>query len=227
VDKTTGKKVWETPVPGGDTGITSKKFLGSWATPIVGRVGSGQHLIFAVPFRLVGFDPRTGRELWTAKGPGTYCYSSPLFVDGMAIYGSNLFKLGGLGDITKDQLKHRVGSMYISSAVVADDYLYVVNDVGVPACYEWKTGKELWKGQIKNRPGGTGAWGSLVHAAGRIYLTDRRGSTLVCSAGPKYEHLALNRLDEHTDASLAISNGRLFIRTHKHLWCVGENKAPK
>lgn len=63
VNKHTGQKVWETPEPGGDPGITSKKFLGSWCTPILARVGDQDQLIFAVPFKLAGYDPRTGKEL--------------------------------------------------------------------------------------------------------------------------------------------------------------------
>jgi hypothetical protein len=71
-----------------------------------------------------------------------------------------------------------------------------------------------------------GAWGSPIHADGRIYITDQRGSTLVFAAGPKYEHLATNRLNEPTNASIAISGGDLLIRTHKHLWCIGQKKEP-
>src|SRR5262249_55993638 len=94
------------------------------------------------------------------------------FVEGLAVFGGGLVKLGGTGDISKDRLRYRVGSMYISTAVIAGDYLYTYNGVGVPGCYEWKTGKELWKGRIDRRPGGTTAWGSPVHAAGRGYLPD-------------------------------------------------------
>src|SRR5262249_38657301 len=154
----------------------------------IARVGAQDQLIFAVPFKLAGYDLRTGKELWSAKVPGTYCYSSPLFVDGLAVYGGALVQLGGSGDVTKDRLRHKVGSMYISTAVVAGEYLYVLNSVGVPACYEWRTGKELWKDQIEERPGGGEAWGSLVHGDGRVYVTDRRGTTVVFAAGPKYEH---------------------------------------
>jgi hypothetical protein len=114
--------------------------------------------------------------------------------------------------------------MYLSTAVIAGDYLYTINNVGVPACHEWKTGKELWKDQIKKRPAGVDAWGSLVHAAGRIYITDRRGTTLVFAAGPTNRHLATNRLDEPTNASIALFNGDIFIRTHRHLWCIGKKK---
>jgi outer membrane protein assembly factor BamB len=142
----------------------------------------------------------------------------------MALFGPDLVKLGGTGDLSKARLQHKVGSMYISTAVIAGDYFYTYNNVGVPACYEWKTGKELWRDQIENRPGGRTAWSSPVYAAGRIYITDQEGCTSVFAAGPKYELLALNRLGEPCNASIAVANGDLFIRTHKHLWCIGEKK---
>ena len=85
------------------------------------------------------------------------------------------------------------------------------------------TGKDVWQGQIEKRPGGS-AWGSMLHADGRLYITDRGGNTTVFAANPKYEVLAQNRLGEHTDASIAVSNGDLFIRTYKTLWCISEKK---
>lgn len=225
VNKKTGEKVWETPQEGGDTGITSRKFLGSWATPMIARVGEQDQLLFPVPHALKAFDPLTGKELWSAaRMSGNYCYSSPFTVDGLAVYGRSVLRLGGSGDVSKDILRYRVGSMYISTAVVQGEHLYTYNGVGVPECYEWKTGKELWKDQINERPGGKEAWGSPVHADGRIYITDRSGTTSVFAAGPKYEHLALNQLKEATNASIAISGGDIFIRTHKHLWCLGKQK---
>jgi len=222
LDKKTGAKVWETTEAGGDTGITSKTFLGSWATPLIARVGDQDQLLFAVPFKMKGYDPQTGKELWSAKGPGTYCYTSPLFVDGLIVYGRELVKLGDGGDISKDRLKHHVGTMKISTAVIVDDFLYVYSNAGVPECYRWKTGEEVWKDKIEKRPGGTAAWGSPVFADGRIYVTDQQGATTVFAAGPEYELLAVNRLDEPTNASIAVSGGNLFIRTHKHLWCIGK-----
>lgn len=68
------------------------------------------------------------------------------------------------------------------------------------------------------------AGGSPVHAAGRIYVRDRRGATHVFAAGLKDEHLATNPLNEHKDASIAIAHGDIIIRTHKHLWRIGQKK---
>ncbi len=225
VDKRTGAKVWETVEPDGDDGITSRTFRGSWSTPLIARIGDQDQLLFAVPNKLKGYDPQTGRELWSSTGPGNYCYMSPLFADGLMVFGQNLVKLGGSGEISKDRLRHRVGSMYISTAVIVGDYLYTYDNVGVPGCYLWKTsGDDLWKGQIEKRPGGKTAWGSPIHAAGRIYITDQDGATTVFAAGPKYELLGVNRLNERCNASIVAVDGELFIRTHKHLWCIGSSR---
>jgi outer membrane protein assembly factor BamB len=221
VNKKTGEKVWDTREADGDSGISTKQFLGSWSTPLIARVGEEDQLLFPLPRQLKGYDPRTGKELWSARMGGSYCYHSPLYVDGVAIFGESLVKLGGRGDIGDDRLPHRVGSMYISTAVVAGEFLDTVSGVGGPACSQWKSGKELWKSQIDERPGVKEAWGSLVHADGRIYLTDRNGTTSVFAAGAQYKHLANNPLDEQTEASIAVSGGNILIRTHKHLWCIG------
>ena len=106
--------------------------------------------------------------------------------------------------------------------MIVGDHVYMVDENGVPHCYELKTGKEVWK--VEKRPGGGTTWGSMVHADGRLYVLMRNGDTLVFAASPKYELLATNSLGggEPTNSSLAISNGDIFIRTFKHLWCIGE-----
>jgi outer membrane protein assembly factor BamB len=224
VDKKTGIKVWEHKEPGGD----GKKYIGSWCTPIIVQVNGKDQLLLSVPKRLIGFDPKTGHELWHCKGLGDLVYSSPLVADGMAVAlagfgGAGLaVKLGGTGDITKDRVWHHTkgNPQRIGSGVIIGEHLYMPSADGAPQCFELKTGKEIWKEQIEKRPG-DGAWGSMVHADGRLYLTDRSGTTQVFAANPKYELLAVNRLGEHTDGSIAISDGMIFIRTFKQLWCIG------
>ena len=65
----------------------------------------------------------------------------------------------------------------------------------------------------------------MVYADGRLYVLMRNATTLVFAADPKYELLAENRLrGESTNSSLVVSNGDLFIRTFKHLWCFGKTE---
>jgi hypothetical protein len=63
-----------------------------------------------------------------------------------------------------------------------------------------------------------------VEAAGRLYVTTMSGETLVLRADPKLEVLAKNPIGERVLASLAISEGEIFIRGHKNLWCISEKK---
>ena len=61
-------------------------------------------------------------------------------------------------------------------------------------------------------------------AAGRLYVTSRRGVTSVFRPDPnKLELLAMNDLGEPSNATPAISNGQIFLRTDKHVYCVAED----
>ena len=62
----------------------------------------------------------------------------------------------------------------------------------------------------------------MVRAEGRLYVLTRNADTLVFAADPKYQLLATNRLTdgEQSNSSIAISDGDIFIRTFKNLWCI-------
>ncbi len=230
VDKNTGKTVWE-----------NDEKHGSWSTPLIVKVnGQDQLLLGYGPDAknkpdpdtnyLKGFDPKTGKELWFCRGLNSFVYTSPLFANGVAVqmsgYGGSALavKLGGSGDITKERLwLHPKNIQRVGSGMIIGDHVYMVDENGTPRCYELTSGKELW--EVATRPAGM-TWGSMVHADGRLYIFMRQGETLVLNASPKYEVLAVNRLDkgEQTNASVAISNGEIFLRTFNNLWCIAEKK---
>jgi outer membrane protein assembly factor BamB len=231
VDKKTGKTVWE-----------HDEKNGSWSTPLIVKVnGQDQLLLGFGPDAknvedppdnyLKGFDPKTGRELWYCRGLNSYVYTSPLFGNGVAVQMSGFsgsaiaVKLGGSGDITKDRLwLHPRNIQRVGSGMIIGDHCYMVDENGTPRCYELNTGKDLW--QVEKRPGSAVTWGSMVHAEGRLYVLMRNGDTLVFKASPKYELITTNTLSsgEQTNSSLAISDGEIFIRTFRHLWCISEKK---
>jgi outer membrane protein assembly factor BamB len=228
VNKKTGETVWQ---------HTEK--VGSWGTPLIAQVeGKDQLLLSVVPY-LKALDPRTGKELWHCDGLNKYVYTSPLYANGYAVamsgYGGAAFGVkvrggtdatkGELGDITKDRLWHHPqNTQRVGSGMIVGDHVYIVEESGLPHCYDLKTGEEVWK--VQEKPSRAVTWGSMVHAEGRLYVLMRNGDTVVFKASPKYEVLTVNSLDkgEQTNSSLAISNGDIFIRTFKHLYCIGEKK---
>lgn len=75
--------------------------------------------------------------------------------------------------------------------------------------------------------GGRGGqdYGSPILADGKIYFTSRRGETFVLKAGDTLEQLAANRVSadvEDFSATPAISDGELYLRSDKHLYCVAK-----
>ena len=66
-------------------------------------------------------------------------------------------------------------------------------------------------------------------ADGKIYVTgESTGVTTVVRAGPKFEILASNTFNDpcapYCLASVAVSQGQLFIKTDAHMWVVGERR---
>ncbi len=59
-------------------------------------------------------------------------------------------------------------------------------------------------------------------ADGKIYVTSEEGVTSVFTAGPKFELLAENAMNEYTLSSVAVSNGQIFLRTEGHLYAIGK-----
>jgi hypothetical protein len=100
--------------------------------------------------------------------------------------------------------------------------VYMTNESGVVQCIEPKTGAIRWQQRVEAPGGRASSWSSLVLSGERLYLVTRASDTIVLKAGPKFEQLACNTLGEGlSNSSLAISDGELFIRTYKGLWCIG------
>jgi outer membrane protein assembly factor BamB len=230
VNKKTGKTEWQ-----------QDESDGSWSTPLIVKVDGKDQLILGhskdvkgspedkTGF-LRGYNPKTGKELWKCQGLNSYNYTSPLCANGVAVAmsgfgGSSLaVKLGGEGNITKDRLwlHPKPATQRVGSGIIVGEHIYMVDEDGSPHCYELKSGNDLWKGEAKVK-GQT--WGSMVHAEGRLYLLMKNSDTHVLAAKPKFEILATNSLaGEGTNSSVAISNGQVFIRTFKNLYCIEEKK---
>lgn len=223
VDKKTGKDLWKVDRPG-NAGQKPSEWLGSWSTPVVARIGDHEELIMTWPEFVKAYDPKTGQELWSCAGLGNLVYGSPLVTPEVVValsgYGGPYLAVrpGGKGDVTAT---HRLWAsstrppQRVGSGVLVGDHVYILNAIGTAECIEVKTGKTLWS----ERAGGS-AWGSMAAADGRLYVTTQQGETLVLAAKPTFELLSRNPLGEQSQSSPAFSNGEIFIRTYKHLWCI-------
>lgn len=176
------------------------------------------------------YEPETGKPIWWMAGPTEQFVATLVYTDGV------LFVTGGYpdfhilgvdpagrGDVLKTHIlwRDRKGASYVPSPIAHAGHFFIVSDNGIATCFQAKTGKPAWKERLGRRHSA-----SAVEAGGNIYFLDDDGVTWVVKGGPKYELVAENALDEAAFASPAVSRGQIFIRTVKHLWCIGAGARP-
>lgn len=251
LDKKTGRTVWQFDIPiitssvdaralgGPDTnvfkGATAKlsEIAGSWATPLIVPAKGHDELVVALPLQLMAFAPRTGAQLWSCGGPNIGAYASPFHGEGFVAYGGcgfrntlTVVRPGGHGDVTKT---HRLwfqelanSQTHLGAGVIFQGHIYLVNTAGIAECFELKSGKTIWTERLPGTGAVSASWSSPVLAGDRLYVPNRNADVFVLKAGPKFDLLAVNSIGgERMNASLAVSDGDIFIRTDKNLWCVG------
>lgn len=237
VDKRTGRDVWrselgeiEVTMPRNDGFGARDGVIGSWCMPLVIDTGSRRELVMSWPQKVRAYDPATGQPLWTCRGLNPLVYSSTVFGEGVLVamggYGGSTVAVrpGGEGDVTDTHRLWHIprDSGHLGSGVIRDGHLYVVNMGGIAECVDLRTGENVWKERLAGG-GRSSSWSSLVLAGDRLYALNQGSDTFVLRASPTFEQLALNRLDDGmTNASPAVSDGQIFIRTHAHLWCIGK-----
>jgi outer membrane protein assembly factor BamB len=216
VDKRTGKERWRA-----DRG----KGRMSYSTPLVVNTPGGPELIVNSSERVDAYDPRTGAHLWFTGGTNRFPIPMPVFHDGL-IYMSRGYRSGpymairpgGRGDVTKSHVvwESATGAPYISSLVFDGGLIYMATDVGAITVVDARTGQRLSQQRID------GVFSaSPVAGDGKIYFVSETGETIVLQSGRTPTVLARNDLGERAVASPAISNGRIFIRTDDHVFCIG------
>ena len=222
LDKKTGKETWKIPIPGGHEGTGGREsWTGSWSTPLV----LGKKLLVSYPGRLIAFAATSGKELWSCSGLGKLVYTSPLAREGVAVSMSGFMgpplavRLGGKGEVTESRRLWRQerSQQRIGSGVIHQGHIYIHNDPGVLECIKLKTGETVWKNRLAGK-----SWSSVVLSGDRLYTADDGGSCFVVQASPSFKVLARNELGERIRASIAVSDGALFIRSYKHLWCISK-----
>ena len=227
VDKKNGKTLWKVDRP------TSaiRESPDSYTTPGLLRYGKTTEIVITGGDCVTGHDPATGKELWRANGlnpennPFYRIVASPIIFDEIIYVPTRVkpllaLKAGGRGDVTSSHLLWSTANgPDVPTPVTDGKYFYIVKDNGVMYCLDAKTGAEVYASQrIK-----TGTYSaSPVLADGKIYVTNEEGVTSVIAAGPKFEILAENPLNDYTLSSPAISDGRIYIKTSGHLYAIGK-----
>ena len=128
-------------------------------------------------------------------------------------------KPDGHGNVTDSAVvwRSKENCAYVPSPIVCGDYFLVVADNGIASCFRCADGERMWKERI-----GPNHSASLITAGGLVYFTSDRGTTTVVRPGPSFDVVSINALEEDVYSSPAVSDGKLYFRADKHLYCIGK-----
>ncbi|HKQ75006.1 MAG TPA: PQQ-binding-like beta-propeller repeat protein [Blastocatellia bacterium] len=213
LDKLTGKVKWKKFREGNQ----------AYTTPLVVRLPAGDQVISPGAFRAIAYEPRTGKEIWQVRyGDGFSNVPRPVYGAGLVFICTGFqqpsmlaVRLDGRGDVTKSHIAWTLkrGVSLTPSPLLVGDELYMVSDNGIASCVDAKSGAPNWQVRL----GGNHS-ASPIYADGRIYFLSEEGESAVIAPGKQFKELARNQLDGPTLASMAVSNGSIFVRSQTHLY---------
>jgi len=225
LDKHTGKTISKLPrlqpLP------SEPDFKKAYSTPLAVRIGGEETLVCPGSHQVEAHGP--SGPLWNVRYDGFSNVPQPvyspernlLFVcTGFMKPQLWAIRPGGSGDVSESHVAWKFARQApaIPSPVLIGDRLYVVHEQGVVTCVNAETGEQVWQGRTE----GPFAASPLANRD-RIYLFAEDGRGIVLKAGDAFEVLSENRLPGRILASPAAANGKLFVRTDTHLWCIGRD----
>ena len=226
IDVETGKEIWRTP----------REEISTWSTPNFYNKGDMRQIVVNGWNHIGGYDFDTGEQIWNLGGGGDAPTPTPVFAhDLIYIHGSHgrwspIFAIRpeARGDITLDKESTssefiawsiKRGAAYMPTNLVYGDYLYNLRMNGNLTCFDAKSGAEIYKEYI---PDALGITASGVASGDKLYYALEQGDVIVVKAGPNFELISRNPMEDLIMATPAISEDMLFFRTQKQLIAVAK-----
>ncbi len=227
LDLRTGKELWR----------THRDEYPTWSTPTV-HVGKDKTQVIVNGFKHIGgYDFKTGEEIWKISGGGDIPVPTPVVAHDLVFINSAhgrmspiyAIKLDALDDISLEKgatsndsvvWSIRRGGSYIQTPLIYGDYLYNLRGNGGLFCYHATTGDVVYQEQLGKASSFSA---SGVASDGKLYFSSEEGDIFVVKAGPKFDVLGTNIMNDICMATPAISEGTLFFRTRHFLVAIAKN----
>jgi outer membrane protein assembly factor BamB len=223
LDKRSGQEIWR-----------AKGLLSSWSTPVVVDLpDGGQELVLSVRSRLMAFDLATGQPKWTCKTEQSYASPTPAVKgDMLYAYAANPGQLiavraGGQGDVSQSHVvwRARGAGSSITSPLVFGGHVYSIDERGIASCVRLEDGSVLYTRRLGQ---GGRFYASPIVAGQKLYGVSREQGVFVLATGPDFEQLAHNRFASDANvfnATPAVCQGQVFLRSDRFLYCLGSTAA--
>jgi len=216
LDRKTGETVWKTP---------RENNVRSYCVPLIREIDGRTQLILSGSESVASFDPADGSRHWVIDGPTEQFVASMVYGDRLLLMTAGFpdkhilaIRPDGEGNVTDSHIawRHQKAASYVPSPIAVPPYFLLTSDNGIASCFHEETGDRLWMQRL-----GRHYSGSPVAADGLVYFTDDDGTTKIVRPASTFELVAENEIGERCFSSPAISDGEIFIRGEKHLFCIG------
>ncbi|MBI3851395.1 MAG: PQQ-binding-like beta-propeller repeat protein [Verrucomicrobia bacterium] len=218
LDKRTGKVRWR---------VEPSRRRISHITPLLVTDDGRQQVIVCGSDEIRSVNPDNGKTWWWCRGPSDVAVAGLSYGDGLVFATAGYpdrtrmaVRVNGSGDVTATHVawKSRKQVTYVPSPVYHAGHFYSILDQGMLCCFNAKTGDTVWEQRLEGR-----FRSSLVLAADNVYATNDKGVTTVFRATPRgFEPVSVNDLGEFCYTTPAIADGHIYLRTGKHLYCIGK-----
>ncbi len=226
IDVATGEELWK----------TARNDVPAWSTPSIHAAAEKTQVIVNGFKHIGGYDFYRGEELWRLSGGGDIPVPTPViahdlvFINGAHGRMSPIFAIrpSASGDISLDGDRTsnefivwsvKRGGAYMQTPLVYGEYLYNLRGNGSLQCYRAASGELVYSESVGDMDSFSA---SGVAADGKLYFSSESGYVYVVKAGPEFEVLSANRMDDICMATPAVSAGTLFFRTHHYLVAVAD-----
>jgi outer membrane protein assembly factor BamB len=224
LNKHTGQTVWlrQRDVDfGTDDGDAKKAYSTATAIQVDGRT------LIVSPFAsaTTAYDALTGETVWTVAHGGMNAAARPLFGHGLVYLAAGDGRDSvvavdpriGLSDDAA-RVRWRLGRSTPKrpSPLLIGNHFFMLEDKGVVSWVDAVQGEVITNDRVSGN-----YWASPLVAGDRIYVFSQEGKITVLQADESLKVLATNHLDEGMNASPAVAEGSLILRTFGHVYRIG------
>ena len=205
----TGSTVWSTDRP----------VKLSWTSPIVVNTGSRDEVMTVCEPYVISYNPTTGKELWRIECISGEVGASLAYANGIVFSVNEYSNLCAIKLGAQPSILWQNNELLsdIPSPVATDKYLFMTTSYGVMVCYDAVTGEKQWEHDF-----GKPVYSSPILVGNNIYVSDMTGIMHIFAADKEYKQVGEPKLGEGTVTTAAFTNGRIYIRGEKNLYCIGK-----
>ena len=204
----TGETTWET--------VRESKI--SWASPVLAEINGKMQVILTSDPIVAGYDTETGKELWKVDCMMGEVGPSVGFSKGIVFAANEYARLVAINPNDASILWENDEYLPEAASPLAHNgMLIIATSYGVLACYDTKTGDQYWEHDV-----GTTLYASPVFADGKLFMMDNDGVMRIYEFSKEMKMISENELGETAGTTPAFSEGRIYIRGEKHLYCIGK-----